>query len=227
MENAKAVLKKARKNYAKCREQRCADRRRRYELAEPKPNVKQQYTREVTAKLMSDKKSSKTLLQAFRTQHKSVASSMAAATSKRAASSITATRLVNKVLQVRKFLAGTLLRAVRSIQKMTICNKDDFGKGLHCAHSEPYFYESAYVFNARPKTITIDEDGQCRVAGEESTSNHTWKCSDKCKHLTESEVASIVGFRAAFDESMRDVRKLLDTGDECPNNRYTKIVLIS
>ena len=108
---------------------------------------------------MSDKKSSKDLLQAFRTQHKSVASSMAAATSKRAASSITATRLVNKVLQVRKFLAGTMLKAVRSIGKLTICNKDNFGEGLHCTHVEQGRWKRRMRKETKPETETGSETG--------------------------------------------------------------------
>ena len=52
----------------------------------------------------------------------------------------------------------------------------------------------------------------------------TWKCSDKCKVLTNSEVDSIVKFKSGFDEPLREVRKLLDSCDECPNAHYHKIL---
>ena len=71
---------------------------------------------------------------------------MTTSTRDRAVSSIAAKIVVTKVLQVRKHNAGTLLKAVRSISKI---DRADFGDGLHCAHSEPYFYESAYLFEER------------------------------------------------------------------------------
>ena len=231
LKNARTILKRARKYYAEHKEQCCADRRRRYRLAEPKPNVKHQYIKEVTMKLMTDAKSTKDMLCAFRNQYEDVAMEMTKATSKRAASSITATRLVNKVLQVRKFFAGTLLKAVRSITKMSISDASDLGEGLHCTHSEPYFYECAYTFNDRPDILSVDELGQCRpvVAGiiegkGENVVPQSWKCSSKCKSLPESEVASILEFKSGFEGSMGEIRKFLDTCDECPNTHYSKVM---
>ena len=74
---------------------------------------------------------------------------MTTSTRDRAVSSIAAKIVVTKVLQVRKHNAGTLLKAVRSISKIDLRDRADFGDGLHCAHSEPYFYESAYLFEER------------------------------------------------------------------------------
>ena len=64
---------------------------------------------------------------------------MTAATSRRAASSIAATRLVNKVLQIRRHLVGSLLKMVRAINKISI-SESDLGEGSH-------YYESSYVHN--------------------------------------------------------------------------------
>ena len=174
---------------------------------------------------MSDVKSTKDMLRAFKKRHEHVATEMTRATFKQAASSITVTRLVGKVLQVRRFLAGTLLKAVRSITKIILTEKKDFGEDLHCMHSEPYFYEGAYVFDDRPSTMSVDEHGQCRPAGESSEDiPQSWKCNAKCKPLSESEVASILGLKSGFEESMLDVRKLLDRCDNCPNNHYSKAI---
>ena len=89
---------------------------------------------------------------------------MSTTTSARAASSIAATRLVNKVLQMRKDLAGTLLKAVRSINKINMSQESDLGEGLHSAHCEPYFYECSYVYynSDTPITISADEHGQSK-----------------------------------------------------------------
>ena len=49
-------------------------------------------------------------------------------------------------LHLRKLYAGSLLKPIRSITitKVVITEKGEIGDGLHCAHSEPFFYESAY-----------------------------------------------------------------------------------
>ena len=225
LKNAKSVVKRARNYYTKYRARCCSDRNRRYQLAEPKPLVKQDYIREVTKSILGSKVS-KELIQAFQHQHQDVASEMTKDTCKRAASSIAATRLVYKALQVRKYFAGTLLKAVRSITKIDINQLADFGEGMHCAHSEPFFYESAYVFSDRPEVLSVDELGACRPAKEvyKSDKIHTWKCSTKCKPLTKAEVNSIVKFKSTFNESMCELRKTLDTCDQCPNNRYSKVI---
>ena len=222
LKNAKAVLRRARKYYAQHREQCCSDRRRRYELLPPKPTVKQDYLREMTKTLLNG---GKVLVQAFKKQHGEVAATMSKSTQKRAAASIAARRLLNKVLQVRQYQAGTLLKAVRSITNMDISEMSDFGNGSHCSHSEPYFYESAYQFSERPDTMSVDYSGVCRPFGEsidcEEGEHKSWKCSSKCKSLSGSEIDTIINFRSIFDKSMLEIRKCLDACDYCPNNRYT------
>ena len=57
---------------------------------------------------------------------------------------------------------SALLKAVRYINALKIKKMADFGEGLHSAHSEPYFYDSAYLFVKRPDILTIDQSGICR-----------------------------------------------------------------
>ena len=49
------------------------------------------------------------------------------------------------------------LKSIRSITKLVITEKGDIGEGLHCAHSEPFFYESAYHYVDRPDSMSIDD----------------------------------------------------------------------
>ena len=71
--------------------------------------------------------------------------------------------MVNRVLQLRNKYAGALLAAVRSINALDIKSEDDFGEGLHSAHTEPYFYESAYKYkDGIPEVLAQDELGACR-----------------------------------------------------------------
>ena len=44
---------------------------------------------------------------------------------------------------------------------------------------------------------------------------------------TDSEVSTILKFKSGFAKAVREVRKLLDKCDDCPNHRYTKVALTS
>ena len=104
------------------------------------------------------------------------------------------------------------------------------GKGLHSAHSEPFVYESSYQFVDRPDSMSIDECVQykpeCEVSEQECESiPRTWKCSSKCKPLTDQKIGVIHDFKSGFGADMKDLRKLLDKcDDDCPNNHYPKVV---
>ena len=233
IKNAKAVLRRARRYYVRHGPQCRSDTRWRYELAEPKCYAKEQHVLELTKKLMLGSKVLPKLVKAFDKKYKSVSREMTTTTRDRAVSSIAAKVVVTKVLQVRKHNAGTLLKAVRAISKMELRDRSDFGDGLHCAHSEPYFYESAYQFERRPQTLIADEQGRCRPTCNEANEDTTdsvpkcWKCCSKCKPVTNSEVSTILKFKSGFAKAVREVRKLLDKCDDCPNHRYTKVALTS
>ena len=230
LRNARKILKWARKYYAEHRARIGANRRRRYELTEPKPLTKENYIREITKKLISNSHASRQMLQSFKDQHEKIALKMTAATSRRAASSIAATRLVNKVLQIRRHLAGSLLKMVRAINKLSISTESDLGEGSHCVHGEPYYYESSYVHN-RPSIICIDEHGKYRLLDDDkNTVEHvvprSWKCNDTCRTLSQSDLSCIIEFKSVFNESLQKIRKVLDECDECPNSKYAKVIIV-
>ena len=233
IKNAKVVLRRAQRYYVRHGPQCRSDTRWRYELAEPKCYAKEQHVIELTKKLMLGSNVLPKLAKAFDKKYKSVSREMTTTTRNRAVSSIAAKVVVTKVLQVRKHNAGTLLKAVRSINKIELSDRSDFGDGLHCAHSEPYFYESAYQFEERPQTLIVDEQGRCRPTCNEANEDTTgsvpkcWKCCSKCKPVTNSEVSTILKFKSSFAKAVREVRKLLDKCDDCPNHRYTKVALTS
>ena len=122
---------------------------------------------------------------------------------------IAARKLVNKVLQIRRFNAGELLRCVKSI---SIKSKEDFGKG---AATEPYFYDAAYKPVKRDTAIPINKQGQCIVAVEITPETElqscTWECSNECNPISEGEVDAILCLKEAFDLSVEDVRAALNT----------------
>ena len=59
-----------------------------------------------------------------------------------AASSI----LLESVLKNRSHKVGVLIRAANSIRKLKLNSFSDFGEQCHTRNSEPYFYESAYLY---------------------------------------------------------------------------------
>ena len=231
IKNAKAVLRRARRYYVRHGPQCRSDARWRYELAEPRCYAKEQHVLELTKNLMLGSKVLPKLVKAFDKKYKSVSREMTTSTRDRAVSSIAAKAVITKVLQMCKHNAGTLLKAVRSISKIELRDRSDFGDGLHCAHSEPYFYESAYLFEKRPQTLIADEQGRCRPTCDKANEDTTgsvpkcWKCCSKCKPVTNSKVSTILKFKSGFVKAVREVRKLLDKCDDCPNHRYTKVAL--
>ena len=136
--------------------------RLRYDLAQSKSYVQYKYINKVSKNFFSSKTIISVLKQSFQQNNESIAKEMSSVMCKKAVATIAAKRLVNKVLQLRKHYAGSLLGAIRSINKLNIANKDDFGEGLHSALSEPYFYEAAYNFVDRPDVMSIDGFGISR-----------------------------------------------------------------
>ena len=75
----------------------------------------------------------------------------------------------------------------------------------------------------------VDSCGRCRHDNEVHKSTdkvvHTWKCSSKCKPLTEFEVNAILDFKSEFEKLMRELLPILSSCDNgCPNTHYGKVV---
>uniref|UniRef100_A0A1X7URI0 Uncharacterized protein n=1 Tax=Amphimedon queenslandica TaxID=400682 RepID=A0A1X7URI0_AMPQE len=74
------------------------------------------------------------------------------------------------VLKNRSHKVGVLIRASNSIRKLKL---SDFDEQCHTKYSEPYFYESAYLYPNdicdsqldSAIAIPVDTNGICYVAG--------------------------------------------------------------
>ena len=226
--NPTAKSKQSQAYYAHNTESRCAYRRARYVLAEPKRDVQEQHVKELQNRLLLNSEARVQLITAFKKRQEI---RMPRVMSK-AVCRMAARRLLNKSLQTRKEHVGSLLKACRLIKSLQIEGKEDFGEGCHTASAEPYFYDSCYQIVRRDYALPIDENGKCVVAKEIESKTKTkhrkhpmkWECSSECKPLTEAEVDTIVSFKAAFENPMQEVRHTLDTCDGCPNQHYTKVV---
>ena len=52
----------------------------------------------------------------------------------------------------------------------------------------------------------------------------TWKCTAKCKELTQFEVDTVLEFKSYFEKSLHEVMSLLSMcDDDCPYTHHSKI----
>ena len=168
----------------------------------------------------------------------------------RVASSI----LLESVLKNRIHKIGSLISTVNSVRKYQLNDESDFGQRYHTQYSEPYYYDSAYIYpddsNKINKAIPIDANGKCHIAvlvaaksdkndeddehkDEQQDKNKKpekqmlkWLCTDRCKVLTENDIKAITETRQYFDEPIKLLRQHLEDCDsDCPNYHYTRVNL--
>ena len=154
----------------------CSYKRDKCALSEPKPAAKDAYMNDLHSHMLGNTKAKAHLITAYK--KKKIQSLINKVTGK-AVCTIAAKRLLNKVLQVRKEHAGSLLKVIRTIQSMQIKGAEDFGEGNHTASTEPYFYDSAYKPVKRNYALPIDECGKCILVDEIIPDNKSSKCSGK------------------------------------------------
>ena len=91
---------------------------------------------------------------------------------------------------------------------------------------------SSYQPVKRVTPIPINEAGKCVIASEMHTetegthiNRRNWECSRECKPTSDEEVDAILALKAAFESSIEEVRRALETYDDgCPNGHYSKAI---
>ena len=210
-EFAKVALKRARKYYARNRTSICASKRRRYNLAEPKPCIQQQYVLAAKKALLHNKKVMKEVINYFKSQQEGAFEKMNKRSRTAAIAQVAAHRLIAKALQIRKQYVGLLLKTVKHVCGLHIKGQCDFGEGLHSVCSEPYYYKSIYYFEHKRSVFVVDSYGKCcqDIEVHDDSTDKVWKCSSKCKPLTECEVNTILVFKSDFDAPMCELLQSL------------------
>ena len=157
---AKVALKRARKYSIKSRARKCAHKRFRYSLSEPKPFAKNKYIQNIKKVVSCDMKFMKELKDIFKTQQSSTYEKMSKWRCRQTFALLASQRLVNRGIQLRKHYVSALLKAVKKICELDIKTHHDYGEGVHSVSSEPYYYESAYDFDFEPVVMVADSCGQ-------------------------------------------------------------------
>jgi len=179
-------------------------------MVEPKREVQEQYVKEILGHLLIKSEARVQLIAAFKRQQKTKMPRVM----RKAVCRVAAKRLLNKLLPTHREYVGSLFKACRLIKSLKIDGKEDF-EDCHTASTDPYYYNTAYKLVKRDYALPIDENGKCVVANEilsEDDGKHPmkWECSSECKPLMETEVDAIVSLRAAFENSMQEVRHALE-----------------
>ena len=166
-------------------------------MAEPKPAIINQHVKQIQCNLLQDSQTFVQLIKAYRKQHPDLAKRMSRAINQ-AVCKIAAKKVLNKALQVRKVHVGSLLRLIKCLD---IKEKEDFGKRVHSAASEPYYFDAAYQLVEIDLPIPVDENGKCMITNiitnpDIEIKKHIeplkWQCHSQCKPLTITEVNAIV-----------------------------------
>ena len=148
-----------------------------------------------------------------------------------------------------------MISTVNSVRKYQLNDESDFGERYHTQYSEPYYYDSAYIYpddsNKINKAIPIDAYGKCHIAEpvmaksdkDDDENEHQdeqqqdknkkpkkqmlkWLCTDRCKLLTENDIKAVIEIRQYFDEPIILLRQHLeDCDNDCPNYHYTRVNL--
>ena len=165
--NPKVKIASSQAYYADNKESMCAKRRGRYALAEPKPDVKDMYLKEIQANLLANSESRVQLMKAFKKQHETLV--------KRTHRVVGKTVRRIKPCKCARSRLGLCSRLLASIQSLQIRGSEDFVEGCHTAATERYHYDSAYQLVKKPHAIPIREvhsssDRLC-IAYQEATCN--------------------------------------------------------
>uniref|UniRef100_A0A1X7TYC2 Uncharacterized protein n=1 Tax=Amphimedon queenslandica TaxID=400682 RepID=A0A1X7TYC2_AMPQE len=117
------------KNFQKLRQKR----RARYNLAEPKIDLKNRYIAIIRQKLAKNKGVQKQLKVAF-----NIDKSLPIAVMQSGINLIAARRLVTVILNIRRHFAGMLLGVIKTVNNNTYIGNGEFGDSYHVASCEPH-----------------------------------------------------------------------------------------
>ena len=169
------------------------------------------YIRELQRNLLASREARTEVMKAFKEQP--IAKRLTRV-SYRVACRVVARRLVHVALQQRKELVAKLLSRAKKVNAITINGRGDFGEGIHRRSSDPYFYEASYV-KEDDAEVPDRIDPTSQPSGE-------WQCNSDCKPITDDEVNAIVRLKNAFGLPMHELRQVLQSCDDCPNERHRR-----
>ena len=178
--NKKKRSKTRKQYYERAKMQIRKKRIARYSLKEPKPVVKEMYAQQLMLRLMSHAQAKSKLMEAY---CKVFEGREVPKVTTSAVCRIASLRLVSLAMKLRKSCVSLFLKHCHKARDVSIEDTNDFGKRCHTLHSEPFFYETSYMFVKKDFALPVDEYGQCVIAKEVKKGEST----DKPKEDSEGE----------------------------------------
>ena len=126
-----------------------------YSLHEPNQLTRGLYAKLLKRTISRDASIRKKLLVGFRASNKYNVGKMKASRLANAISHIAVRKLVSQILKQRKLCAGEFLKTIRNVNDLQF-SVEDFGRCLHTASSEPFFYEASYYHHIDRCTRIVD-----------------------------------------------------------------------
>ena len=118
-------------------------------LEEPKVDVQELYVKNMRQTVACHRTLKRELTEAFKTNHKALASKLQPSALSNAVAFIAVRRILNTALNTHKQSAGYFLACVRFISNLQL-SKDGFGEKYHTPSSEPYYYDQSYCEGPHP-----------------------------------------------------------------------------
>ena len=234
------------------RKYHCTKRMARYRLAQPTPLAVEGYVKSVKANLLANGEVKSKLKEVMKSRCGGLASPhLTRKDLEMTVGRLAAQRLLTKALQVRKRNAGLLLDSLKRIRLHDPkdfgkgCHSRHSEPYFYEAAYQPVVRDSPIPINERGECVvateipcdhskpkgsvcsklngTVQKGDMQECVESESIQCEMWECHSECKPLSDSEIDTILSFRAAFDLSVEEARQALAKCDYgCPYGHYTK-----
>ena len=132
---------------------------------------------------------------------------------------IAARHLVHEILILRNKSAGKFLKHVRDVNSLTIDSKANFGDPSHSFHSEPFYYDTAYLHGFQPTKLTKCLSVENVAPGKAHISEGS-ACSYVCRTVSDNDVEVILDLKHAFFAEVSEQSQNIDIG--CPHVHHLR-----
>ena len=229
----------------------CTKKREQYVLRPPNEALVKSYVEGILGEFMGNPEIKLCLTLKLRKQFPSYTEKLSNKMKAKTACRIAARHLVHEVLILRKKSAlilrkksaGKFLKHVRDVNSLTIDSKADFGDPSHSFHSEPFYYDTAYLHGFQPTKLIVDKAKKCLsvenvapasdqfsssepIPIDEQGKAHISEgsaCSYVCRTVSDNDVEVILDLKHAFEKPFAEVREQLQNIDiGCPHVHHLK-----
>ena len=230
-------------NCCEHREEICCKKQEEYVLRAPNEGLVKLYVEGLLGEFLRNPETKLCLTLELCKQFKSYTDKLSNKLKSKTACRLAAKNLVHQILNLCKINAGKFLKHVREVNPITISGRADFGEPMHSVHSEPYYYDTAYLHSLQPTRLTINKASRCLSIknmtpnSDEFVNNepipldaqgraHTAEGSAwsyACRTVSDDDVKVILDLKRAFENPIAQIREgLQNINNGCPHIHHLK-----